>query len=62
MSRGRGDWLRVGRLRGQSSSPGKVKEFSFLPVVRVGSGVQPASYLMGARGPFPGGKVSEVRS
>jgi hypothetical protein len=45
------NWLRAGRPRSRSSSPGKVK--SFLHVVQTGSGVHPASYLMGTGGSSP---------
>jgi hypothetical protein len=42
------DWLRNGRLRGRSSSPGTVK--NFLHVVQTSSEVHPTSYPMGTRG------------
>jgi hypothetical protein len=45
------DWLRAGRPRGRSSSPGRVK--TFLHVVQTGSVVHPASCLMGTGGSFP---------
>jgi hypothetical protein len=47
------DWLRAGRPRGLSSSPGRVKNFHFSK--SSGSGVHPTSYLIGTRGSFPGG-------
>jgi hypothetical protein len=49
------DWLRAGRLRGWSSSPGRV---SFLHVVQTGSGVHPTTYPIGTGGYFPGGKAT----
>jgi hypothetical protein len=45
------DWLRAGRLRGRSSSPGRV---SFLHVVQTGSGAHQASHTKGTGGSFPG--------
>jgi hypothetical protein len=50
-------WLRAGRPRGRSSSPGRVKNFIFLHVVQTGSGAHRASYRMCTGGPFPGGKA-----
>jgi hypothetical protein len=44
------DWLRAGRPRGRSSSPGRIK--NFLQVVQTGSGDHPASYPMAT---FPQG-------
>jgi hypothetical protein len=41
---------------GQSSSPGRVK--NFLHVVQTGSGANPASYPMGTGGSFPRGKAA----
>jgi hypothetical protein len=40
------DWLLAGRLRGRSSSPGRVK--NFLQIVQTASAVHPTSYPMGA--------------
>jgi hypothetical protein len=51
-------WLRAGRPRGRSSSPGMGQDFSPLHVVQTGSGAHPASYPMGTGGPFPGGKAA----
>jgi hypothetical protein len=50
------DWLWAGRLRGQSSSPGRVK--NFLHVVKIGSGAHPASYPVSTGGSFPGAKAT----
>jgi hypothetical protein len=47
------DWLRAGRPRGRSSSPGRVKDF-----VQSGSEVHPTSYPMGTGGSFPGGEAA----
>jgi hypothetical protein len=44
------DWLRAGRHRSRSSSPGKVK--NLLHVVQTGSGAHPTSYPMGTGGFF----------
>jgi hypothetical protein len=52
------DWLRAGRPRGRSSSPGRSKNFSFLHVVQTGSGAHPVSYPAGTGGSFPGGKAA----
>jgi hypothetical protein len=49
------DWLRAGRLRGRSSSPGRFK--NFLHVVQTDSEVHPISYPMSTGGSFPGGKA-----
>jgi hypothetical protein len=49
-------WLWVGRQRGRSSSPGRVK--NFLHVVQTGSGDHPASYPMAAGASFPRGKAA----
>jgi hypothetical protein len=46
------DWLRAWRPRGQSSSPGRVKNFPFF------MSSHPASYPMGTGGYFPGGKAA----
>jgi hypothetical protein len=46
------DWLRAGRPRDRSSSPGRVK--NFLQVVQIGSGVHRTSYPMGTGGSFSG--------
>jgi hypothetical protein len=48
------EWLRAGRQRGRSSSPGRGKNFlhSFTPVV-----AHPVSYPIGTGGLFPGGKA-----
>jgi hypothetical protein len=43
------DWLRAGRLRGRSSSPDKVKNFSLPQIVQTGSRVHPTSYPKGTR-------------
>jgi hypothetical protein len=51
-------WLRAGRPRGRSSSPGTVK--NILHVVQTGSGAHTASYRMGTRGSFPRGKAAEA--
>jgi hypothetical protein len=45
-------------LRG--SSPYRGWEFSLHHGVPTGSGVHPASYSMGTRGSFPGGKAAGV--
>jgi hypothetical protein len=49
------DWLRAGRPRDCSSSPGGGQEFSLLHVVQTGSGAHLASYPMGTGGSFLGG-------
>jgi hypothetical protein len=54
------DWLRPGRLRGRSSSPGKVK--NLLHIVQIGSGVHPASYPIDTAGSFPVGKAARAWS
>jgi hypothetical protein len=46
------DWLRAGRLRGRSSSPGREK--NFLQIVQTGSGVHPTSHPMGTGDSSPG--------
>jgi len=38
--------------------PGRGGNFSFCHWVQTGSGTYPASYLVGIRGSFPGGKAS----
>jgi hypothetical protein len=38
-------------------SPTGEEDFSSIPCVQTLSGAQPASYPMGTRGPFPGGKA-----
>jgi hypothetical protein len=48
------DWLRAGRPRGRSSSPGSVK--NFLQVVQTGSGAHPVSYPKVRGAPSPGVK------
>jgi hypothetical protein len=48
------DWLRAGRPRGRSSSPGRIK--NFLQVFQTGSGVHPTSYQMGTGALSPGVK------
>jgi hypothetical protein len=48
------DWLRAGRLRYRSSSPGRGKIFLFSTSSRP---VDPSSYPMGTGGSFPGGKA-----
>jgi hypothetical protein len=48
------------RPRGRSLSPGKVKNFHFSIFVQTGSGVHPASYLMGNGGSFPEIKAAEA--
>jgi hypothetical protein len=52
------DWLRAGRLRGRSSSPGSVK--NFLHVVQTGSDVHPTSYPICTGAFFAGGKAAGV--
>jgi hypothetical protein len=52
------DWLRAGRPRGRSSSPGRGQEFSLLHVVHPDCGAHPASYPMGTGGSFPGSKAA----
>jgi hypothetical protein len=47
------DWLRAGRPRSRSLSPGRVKDF--FHVVQPGSGVHPTSYPMGTGASFSGG-------
>jgi hypothetical protein len=42
---------------GLNSDRGKYKISSFRHRVQTGSGAHPASYRMGTRGPFPGGKA-----
>jgi hypothetical protein len=54
------EYLRHGRSKGQSSSPGRVK--NFLHVVQTGPGVHPISYTMGTGGFYLGGKAAEVWS
>jgi hypothetical protein len=46
------DWLRAGRPRGRSSSPGRAK--NFLHVVHTGSEVHPTSYPMDTGGKAAG--------
>jgi hypothetical protein len=53
------DWLQAGQLRGQSSSPVRVKNF-VVHVVQTSSGVHPASYPMGIGGSFPKDKAAGV--
>jgi hypothetical protein len=53
------DWLQTGRLRGWSSSPGRVKNFLFLHVIQTGSEVHPTYYPMG-NGAFPRGKAARA--
>jgi hypothetical protein len=48
----------AGGPRGQSSSPGRGKNFSPLHVVQIGSAAHPASYPMGHGGSFLGGKAA----
>jgi hypothetical protein len=38
-------------------SPAEARDFSSNLCVQSGSGTQPASYVVGTGGPFPGGKV-----
>jgi hypothetical protein len=38
-------------------SPAEARVFSSSPCVQTGSGAHPASYTIGTRGPFPGGKA-----
>jgi hypothetical protein len=45
---GYSDWLRAGRPRSGSSSPGS-QEFYLLHIVQTGSGAHPASYPIGTR-------------
>jgi hypothetical protein len=52
------DWLRAGRPRGRSSSPGRVMNFFLLDVVHTGSRVHPISFGMGTGGSFPGGQAA----
>jgi hypothetical protein len=40
--------------------PAEAGNFSLHPRVQNGSGVHPASYPMGTRGSFPGGKAAEA--
>jgi hypothetical protein len=42
-------------------SPTGAEDFSSSPCVQTGSGAHPASYPMGTRGPFPGGKARPGR-
>jgi hypothetical protein len=56
------DWLRAGRPRGLSSNPGRVKNFLFSTSSRPVLGPTQASYSMGARGSFPGGKAARAWS
>jgi hypothetical protein len=49
------DWLRDGRPRVLSSSPGRVKNFLGRPT---DTGAHAASYPMGIGGSFPGGKAA----
>jgi hypothetical protein len=51
------NWLRAGRPRGPSSSPGSVKNF-LLHVVYTDSGARPISYTMGTWDFFLGGKAA----
>jgi hypothetical protein len=51
------DWLRAGRQRGWSSSPGKVKIFLFSTSPRPAE-VIPDSYPMGTGGSFSGAKAA----
>jgi hypothetical protein len=44
-------------LGGLGSIPTGTEDFSSSPCVQTGSGVHPASYPVGTRGPFPGGKA-----
>jgi len=41
-------------------APTEAGNLSFHHRVQIGSGVHPASYPMGTRGSFPGGKAAEV--
>jgi hypothetical protein len=52
------DWLRAGRPRGRSSSPGRVKNFHFSMSSRpaLGSTQPPIEWVPG--GSFPGGKAA----
>jgi hypothetical protein len=52
-------WLWVGGQRGWSLSPGEVKNFCIFDV-QTGFGAHPASYPMGTRGSFPGGKAASA--
>jgi hypothetical protein len=52
-------WLRAGRTKGRSSSPGRAKNSSLLHVVVV---AHPASYSMGTGGSFPGDEAAGVWS
>jgi hypothetical protein len=49
------DWLRAGRPKGRSSSPGRDKNFPH--VVQTASGVYQASYPVDTGGPFFWGKA-----
>jgi hypothetical protein len=51
------DWLRAGRPRVRSSSPGWGKIFLLSNVVETGSGTHPA-YPLRSGGSFPGGKAA----
>jgi hypothetical protein len=44
-------------LRTGVKSPAGAKDFSSSLCIQTGSGAHPASYPMGIRGPFPGGKA-----
>jgi hypothetical protein len=46
-------WLRAGRLRCRSSSPGRVKNFRFVHIVQSAAGAYQVSYQNGYRGLFP---------
>jgi hypothetical protein len=53
------DWLRAGRPRGRSSSPGGVKNFLFSTSPHRFSGpTQSSSYPVGTEGSFRGGKLA----
>jgi hypothetical protein len=49
-------------LDGPGSIPGRGKIFLLLHIVQAGSGVHPASYLMGIGSSFPGSKAAEASS
>jgi hypothetical protein len=49
------NWLRVGKPRGWSSNPSRVK--NFLHIIQTGSEAHPASYSVGTRGSSNGGKA-----
>jgi hypothetical protein len=50
------NWLRARRMRGRSSSPGRVKYFPFSTSFRPAA--HKASYPMGTGGSFPEGKAA----